>query len=64
MVNLKMSAGELADLAAWVEKQGLKRNHEVHLEQAQTGIGTTLVAKIHLTEDSGIFKDFTDYESW
>jgi hypothetical protein len=64
MVNLKMSAGELADLAAWVEQQGLKRNHEVRLEQVQTGIGCTLVGKIHLTEDSGIFKDFTDYDTW
>jgi hypothetical protein len=62
--TMEISVGEIMDLAAWVEKQGLKRSHPVTVEYTQTGIGTALEAKIKLTEDSGIFKDFTDYESW
>lgn len=61
---MRISVGEIATLAAWVEKQGLKSNHEVRLEQTQTGIGNAIIAKIRMTEDEGIFKDITDYDCW
>ena len=61
---MRISVGEIATLAAWVEKQGLNSNHEVRLEQTQTGIGNAIIAKIRMTEDEGIFKDITDYDCW
>jgi hypothetical protein len=61
---MRISVGEIATLAAWVEKQGLKSNHTVRLEQTQTGIGNAITAKILMTDDEGIFKDITDYDTW
>jgi hypothetical protein len=65
MNRMTLCVGEIMELAAWVEKQGLKRTHRVEVEQDNnSGIGTSTVAKIRMTEDSGIFKDITDFDLW
>ena len=66
-MNTKMEfcAGEILDLAAWLEKNGLKRDHQVFVEQdSGNGIGVATRARVNMTPTEGIFIDITDYDMW
>jgi hypothetical protein len=65
IIKMEMNIGEVLDLAAWLEKHGLKRTHRVVIEQeCGNGIGTATQARVKTTESEGIFIDITDYDVW
>jgi len=64
-MRMKLSAGEILDIAAWVEKLGFNRGHEIIIEQdSNSGIGTSITARTNTSEKEGIFIDVTDYDTW
>lgn len=63
-MHIKLSVGEITKLAKWLETKNLKDNDEVIISTEATGIGTSVEAKIKITEDEGIFIDLTDYDNW
>jgi hypothetical protein len=63
--KMEMCVGEILDLAAWVEKLGLKRTHRVTIEQSSGGgIGVATQAMVKTSESEGVFIDITDYDMW
>ena len=61
---MRMKVGEVARLHAWLESKGLKQDHSVDIEIDDTVLGGTVIAKVKMTEDEGIFIDLTDYTDW
>jgi hypothetical protein len=65
ITKVEFCVGEILDLAAWLERNGLKRTHRVVVEQdVGNGIGTATQASVKMTESEGIFIDITDYDTW
>lgn len=63
--RMEFNVGEIMDLAAWVEKLGLKRTHRVTVEQdSGNGIGVATQAMVKTSESEGVFIDLTDYDLW
>ena len=64
-VKIEMCVGEIMDLAAWLERNGLDRTHHVVIEQdSGSGIGTATQARVEMTKTEGIFINLTDYDMW
>lgn len=63
-MNMKLNAGEILDIAAWIQKNKFERTHDIIIEQTQTGMGMGVEAKASTSEKEGIFIDVTDYDTW
>jgi hypothetical protein len=61
--TLTFTCKELYDLYKWIDAMDPKP-HLIKIYSTQTGIGPSLRAEIDNGEGEGIYKDFTDYESW
>jgi hypothetical protein len=66
-MRFKMQVRDVKALMKWLSENydsGVRDTSEVILESVQTGIGSTLEAKVETTEGAGIWIDLTDYDSW
>ncbi len=61
---MKFTMKEFQQIAQWLKDRGLSDNVEVHVKQEHTGIGTALTVMVATKDGEGIWKDFTDYDSW
>lgn len=61
--TLTFTCKELYDLYKWIDDMDPKPRL-IKIYSTQTGIGQSLRAEIDNGEGEGIYKDFTDYESW
>ena len=61
---VKLTMKEMQSIAQWLKDRGLSDNVPVTIKSDQTGIGTTLMVLVETRENEGIWKDFTDYDSW
>lgn len=60
-VSITLNAKELAKLIEWVAD---KKIDKITITQSPTGIGPATKAMIYSSEDEGMWKNLTDYESW
>lgn len=61
---VKLTMKELQLVAQWLKDRGLSDNVSVTIKREQTGIGATLMVMVETKDGEGIWKDFTDYDSW
>ena len=61
---MKLIMKEFQQIAQWLKDRGLSDNVEVHVKQEPTGIGMALTVMVVTKDGEGIWKDFTDYDSW
>jgi hypothetical protein len=60
-VSITLSVKELNTLIEWTSS---KKFEQITITQTSTGIGPATKAVINTSEDEGIWKNLTDYESW
>lgn len=60
-VNITLNEKELATLIEWAAD---KKVDKITITQSSTGIGPATKAMIYTSEDEGMWKNLTDYESW
>jgi hypothetical protein len=61
---VKFTMKEFQSIAQWLKDRGLSDNVPVSIKSEQTGIGSTLMVLVETKDGEGIWKDFTDYDSW
>ena len=61
---VKLTMKEFQLVAQWLKDRGLSDNVSVTIKSGQTGIGATLMVMVETKDGEGIWKDFTDYDSW
>lgn len=61
---VKFTMKEFQTIAQWLKDRGLSDNVTVAIKSEQTGIASTLIALVETKDGEGIWKDFTDYDSW
>lgn len=61
---IKLSVKQLNQIASWIATRDLADTNTVEISMIETGIGPWIEAKVELTEGEGIWRDFTDHESW
>jgi len=61
--SVKLRLEDIRRLAAWADTLG-PRNIPIEIKVTQTNIGQTVIAFAETDEGSGVWKDFTDYDSW
>lgn len=61
---VKLTMKEIQTIAQWLKDRGLSDNVTVAIKSEQTGIASTLIALVETKDGEGIWKDFTDYDSW
>lgn len=61
---MKLTMKEIQNIAQWLKDRGLSDDVKVEIESEPTGIGTSLTVMVETKEGEGIWKDFTDYDTW
>ena len=61
---MKLTMKEIQTIAQWLKDRGLSDDVKVEIESEATGIGTSLTVMVETKDGEGIWKDFTDYDTW
>jgi len=63
--RLKLTVNDLREMVYWIDKVGVENTAVVTITvSSSSGIGPSIEAKIETQQGQGVWKDFTDYESW
>ena len=61
---MKLTMKEIQTIAQWLKDRGLSDNVTVAIKSEHTSIGTGLMVLVETKDGEGIWKDFTDYDTW
>lgn len=62
--ELTLTAKQLAEIAQWLSAQSVEARAKVTVRITETGIGPSLVALVEISDGSGIWRNFTEYDTW
>lgn len=62
--EITLNAKQLAEIAQWLSAQSVSPRADVKIRVTNTGIGPSLMALVEQSEGAGIWRDFTEYDTW
>jgi hypothetical protein len=63
--RVKLTVNDLRKMIHWIDSEGVENTAVVEIMvSSSSGIGQGIEAKIETGKGQGVWKDFTDYESW
>lgn len=62
--NVFLNVNDLRSIVEWLDSLKVEYNPNINIILTPTGIADAIEVKVTTKDGEGIWKDFTDYESW